>query len=79
MSSTMIDLAGLPEPVVQSIKRLVESLREAAPASAPAGTRTPLRGRFAGLNLPLPPEDFDKARREAWANFPRDLPEAGGP
>jgi len=76
-ASSTIDLSGLPESVVQSIKRLVDSIRERLPAEGRAATmreRPPLRGRFADLKLSIPREDIDEARREAWANFPRDFP-----
>jgi hypothetical protein len=73
-----VDLTGLPEPVVEDIKRLVQTLREKMPAPAgptPATGRRPLMGRFADLNLSIPREHIDEAQREAWANFPRDLPD----
>ena len=77
-SSATIDVSGLPEPVVQSIKQLVDSLREEMPRE-PKSTpqRPPLRGRFADLKLSIPKEDIDAARREAWAKFPREFPEPG--
>ena len=69
-ASFTVDLSGLPEPVVQSIIRLVDSIRERLPTAVQA-ERPPLRGRFADLKLSIPKEDIDEARREAWANFPR--------
>ena len=40
-----------------------------------AGQRKPLAGRLAHLNLKTPTlEEFQEARREIWANFPRDFP-----
>lgn len=81
-ASSTVDLSGLPESVVQSIKRLVDSIRERLPAEGRAKAvpeHPPLRGRFADLKLSLPGEDIDEARREAWANFPRDFPEPGPP
>jgi hypothetical protein len=72
-AKTTVDLTGLPDPVVQSIQQLVESLRAAPPA--PPAPRPPLVGRFAHLGWSFPKEDFDEAQREAWANFPRDFPE----
>ena len=70
-----IDLSGLPEQVAQSIRHLVESIRERLPSEEPTPQRPPLRGRFADLKLSIPAEHLDEARREAWANFPRDFPE----
>ncbi len=78
--STILDLSGLPELVVKSIKQLVESLREGISSeghSAAASQRPPLRGRFADLRLSIPKEDLDEAQREAWQDFPRELPEPG--
>jgi hypothetical protein len=72
-SSTTVDLAGLPDPVVQSLKALVESLRAGARHTDPS----PLRGRFADPALSIPKEDIDEVRREAWASFPRDFPDPG--
>jgi hypothetical protein len=30
---------------------------------------------FAHLNIHISAEDIDEARREAWANFPREFPQ----
>jgi hypothetical protein len=38
----------------------------------PSVPRTPLRGRFADLGPAPSAEEIDEARREAWANFPRE-------
>ena len=75
IASPTIDLSGLPEQVAQSIRHLVESIRERLPSEEPTPQRPPLRGRFADLKLSIPAEHLDEARREAWANFPRDFPE----
>ena len=72
-SSVILDLSGLPEPVVQRIKRLVESLREGTASRGPSrgsGQPPPLRGRFAELKLSITKEDLDEAQREAWHDFP---------
>ena len=76
---TTVDLTGLPEPVVQDIQRLVQTLRENLSGSQSALTpgRPPLRGRFADLKLSVPREDIDEAQRETWAGFPREFPEPG--
>ena len=81
-SPVIVDLSGLPEPVVRSIKQLVESLREGIAnraTSGPADQPLPLRGRFADLDLSIPKEDIDEAQREAWQDFPRAFPGAGHP
>ena len=78
--SPIVDLTGLPEPVVKSIKQLVESLREGIASQGHSGAMSELaslRGRFAGLKPSIPTEDIDEAQREAWQDFPRELPEPG--
>jgi hypothetical protein len=79
--STILDLSGLPEPVVESIKQLVESLRAGMASRGHSEETQPpsLRGRFADLKLSIPKEDLDEAQREAWHNFPREFPEPGNP
>ena len=77
IASSTIDLTGLPEQVAQSIKLLVDSIRERLPSGEPTPQRLPLRGRFADLRLSIPAAHIEEARREAWANFPRDFPEPG--
>ena len=66
---TTIDVTGLPEPVVQSIRELVDSLLQHA------NPRPPLMGRFAYLGYSFPKEMIDEGQREMWANFPREFPE----
>ena len=73
-----IDLTGLPEPVIQGIRQIVDTFRESMTrheTSAPVVERLPLRGRFAEPNVAIPKEVIDEARREAWANFPREFPD----
>ncbi|MBX9582580.1 MAG: hypothetical protein K2X87_19920 [Gemmataceae bacterium] len=74
-----LDLTGLPEPVVAEVTRIVREAREKqAGESTPSaeGVRPPLRGRLAHLGLKTPTlEEFEEARREMGAGFPRDLPE----
>jgi hypothetical protein len=78
--SSILDLSGLPEPVIRSIKQLVESLREGIAIQGQFGTKPQspaLRRRFADLRLSIPFEDIDAAQREAWQDFQRELPERG--
>lgn len=75
-ASTLIDLAGLPEPVVQSIKQLVASIRGTATVTT---EHPPLTGRLARPAPEYTPEMFKRDRREAWANFPRDFTRDEGP
>ena len=79
-----VDLSGLPEPVVEDIKRLLQTLREkmsaqpatnGPPPTRAADERKPLIGRLPHLGLKTPSlDEFKEASREAWANFPRDFP-----
>lgn len=60
----------LPAEDQQKVAELVETLAAARP-------RRPLKdpcGMFAHLNIHISAEDIDEARREAWANFPREFP-----
>jgi len=75
--SVTVDLTGLPEPVIRSIRQLVESLRRVSPPEGGAKqphARRPLLGRFEHLNLDFTKEEIDEAQREMWANFPREFP-----
>jgi hypothetical protein len=78
MIDLKLDLTGLPDPIVEDICRLVQSLRESLLQQVPAasgGERLPLRGRFADQNLSIPKEEIDEAQRETWTGFPRDFRE----
>ena len=56
----------------QRVATYVESLAAAKP---PRPLKNP-RGMFAHRGIDIPPEVIDEARREAWANFPREFPES---
>jgi len=73
-----LDVSGLPEPVVKSLKELVESLRTTVPGTngpEPTAHRPPLLGRFAHLGISIPEEDIEEAQRQAWSGFPREFPD----
>jgi hypothetical protein len=75
--SDTLDVSGLPDPVVRSLKQLVESLRTIGTGPngpVPTGQRAPLLGRFAHLGMSIPKEDIDEAQRQAWSDFPREFP-----
>lgn len=78
-TAQVLDLSGLPEPVVEQVTRVVREARakqagDATPAAD--GARPPLLGRLAHLGLKTPTlQEFEEARREMWAAFPRDLPD----
>ena len=73
----VVDLTGLPEPVVQKVTELVEAARQKqAEEAAAAGGRQSVIGMFEHLGIKTPTlEEFEEARRETWANFPRDFPD----
>ena len=74
--TTMLDLTGLPAPVIECIKQLVASIRNGTAAPVVEATERPaLIGRFAHLGYSFPKEEIDEAQREMWANFPREFPE----
>jgi hypothetical protein len=54
---------------VEKVLHFVETLTPAP--SGPQGRS--LRGRFAHLGVHISAHDIDEARKEAWANFPRDI------
>ena len=73
--TTTIDMTGLPDSVIRSIQQLVITLRNGESKTNEPETRPPLRGRYAHLGYSIPKEVIDEARRECWANFPRDFPD----
>ena len=73
--TTSIDVTGVPEPLVEDIRRLIRTIRERLPTpSSGVPTRPALRGRFADLTITVPKEHIDEAQTEAWTNFPREIP-----
>ncbi len=55
-------------------KRVLDFVREMKPW-VPPEQRKDTRGMFAHHNtVPVTKEMIDEARREMWANFPRDFP-----
>jgi hypothetical protein len=55
--------------VVRLAPVIEDALEQPLASSVP---RTSLRGRFANLGPAPSAEEIDEARREAWANFPRE-------
>ena len=71
----VLDLAQKLSPRDQArlVARLAPAIEEALEQPATLTVpRTPLRGRFADLGPAPSAEEIDEARREAWANFPRE-------
>lgn len=82
MPETQLDVTGLPDPVVEDLRRLVQTLETSLTAEVsppPITNRSSLRGRFAASNLSIPREAIDEARREVWSGFPREFPETDQP
>ncbi len=63
-------LQGLSPEDLEKVLHFVEALGPTPPA---APQRSSLRGRFAHLGVHITAHDIDEARKEAWANFPRDI------
>ena len=57
-------------------QRVLQFAQSLPPA---AGARRDPKGLFAHRGVQITLEDMEEARREAWAGFPRDLPEGDGP
>jgi hypothetical protein len=79
-SSSTLDLSGLPEPLVDDLRRLVGTLRSRVSVlPTPQSTQRPaVVGLYACLGLPTPPlDEFANFRRAAWEDFPRLLPTEG--
>jgi hypothetical protein len=73
-SSILLKLRLLSPEDKKKVADLVETLAAATP-------RRPLKnpvGMFAHHAVDMPLEMFQEARREMWANFPRDFPESAG-
>jgi hypothetical protein len=62
-------IQDLPPEDLEKVLHFVEKL---TPTPA-APQRRSLRGRFAHLGVHITAHDIDEARKEAWANFPRDI------
>jgi hypothetical protein len=60
-------------------QRVLEFVRSLKPP-VPPQQRKDTRGMFAHhLTVPITKEMIDEARREMWANFPREFPEGHEP
>jgi hypothetical protein len=72
---------GIDQTVLQKLRllppddqRKVADFVESLAAARPQRPRKDPYGMFAHLNIHISAEDIDEARREAWANFPREFP-----
>ena len=81
VATQTVDLTGLPESVVQQVMQLVQQARqkqaeEAENLPKPGDGQPGIIGMFAHLGIKTPTlEEFEEARREMWANFPREFPD----
>jgi hypothetical protein len=65
----MEKLRALPVEKQQEVLDFAEFLRQ---KSAERRPRRSLKGLCADLGIHITAEEIDEARREMWANFPRD-------
>ncbi len=68
--TVLLKLKLLPPEDQEKVAQLVESLA----AAQPKRPRKDPMGMFEHLNIHISMEEIDAARREAWANFPREFP-----
>ena len=62
-------LKQMPQEKQQEILNFAEFLQQ---KSTPQLPRRSLEGIWEGMNVSISKEEIDEARREAWANFPRE-------
>jgi hypothetical protein len=74
-ASRIVDLTGLPESVVQKVTEFIEEARQQQTKDASTASRLPsVVGMFDHLGIKTPTVgELDEARREMWANFPRNI------
>ncbi len=74
---------SVPEAVLEELRRLCptdqQKVLEFIQSLRPGKARRDPRGLFAHRGIHIAAEEIADARREACANFPRDLPDGGGP
>ena len=72
----LLDLSGLPAPVVKRICQLVESLKMNGTIESPIveSARKSLAGVYDHLGISISHDEFKVLQREAWSTFPRELP-----
>ena len=74
INSTILQNLQLLSPEDQ--KKVAEYVETLAAAAPPRRLKDPM-GMFAHHAVDMPLVVFQEARREMWANFPRDFPETG--
>jgi hypothetical protein len=72
-STILLNLHRLSPEDQKKVAEYVESLA----AATPPRPRKSAMGMFAHHAVDMPLAMFQEARREMWANFPRDFPETG--
>jgi hypothetical protein len=63
-------LRGLPPEQQKEVLSFVDSLQQKNGTTKPLRS---LRGLWKTFNIEITEEEIAEARREMWANFPRDL------
>jgi hypothetical protein len=63
-------LRGLPPEQQKEVLSFVDSLQQ---KNGPTKPLRSLRGLWKTFNIEITEEEIAEARREMWANFPRDL------
>jgi hypothetical protein len=70
------DLSGLPGPVVEQVKQITAEARQKQSDAQSGKGQASVIGLYAHLGIRTPSlEEFEEARREFGANFPRDFPD----
>ena len=76
MSVSSTILLNLHRLSPEDQKKVAEYVETLAAATPPRPRKNPM-GMFAHHAVEMPLEMFQEARREMWANFPRDFPKTG--
>ncbi len=69
----MLKLNKLSQGDQEKLLAFIETLPSGKP---PVGPRKSILGLFEHRGIDIPPEVFEEARKEAWASFPREFPQA---
>jgi hypothetical protein len=67
-------IAKLQRLSPEDLQKVLEFVETLSPPAMPILQRGSLRGLFAHRGIDITAEDISAARKEAWANFPRDIP-----
>lgn len=65
---------GVANDAAGVLEDLVRKQQQAQPETT-TPKRKPTYGMFAHLGIRVSEDDIERTRKQAWANFPRDIPE----